>query len=192
MGRVCKYYSDWQQELFACAECGWTGTVSHEDLEVGDVAAIIECPKCYRSLGVVLYPNLEETKQAAAQGNAEAIQALPSFESRVERNWELLDRFDQEKLRSADQLPNLDGEALEFDWDFVKGNDGEFYQVISAGSVEVWRELAFFNNMRRFEEIKGMLRAKYGTRFKSLTPTAASIEWLSGDNLGRALEITYT
>ena len=63
--------------------------------------------------------------------------------------------------------------------------------MIRAGSVVVWRELAFFNNMRRFEEIKGMLRAKYGTRFKSLTPTPASIEWLSGDNLGKALQISY-
>ena len=54
MGKVCKYYSDWQKELFACGQCGWTGTVSHTDLEAGDVAAIIECPKCYRSLGVVL------------------------------------------------------------------------------------------------------------------------------------------
>jgi len=45
MGKVRKYYSDWQHELFACSECGWTGTVSHNDLEAGDVAAIIECPK---------------------------------------------------------------------------------------------------------------------------------------------------
>ena len=192
MGKVCKYYSDWQHEAFACAECGWTGTVSHGDLEVGDVAAIIECPQCYRSLGVVLYPNLQETKEAAAQGNEEAIKARPAFETRIKQNWELLDRFEQEKLRSADQLPDLDGESLEFDWDFVKGDDGEFYQVIRAGDVEAWRELAFFNNVPRFEEIKGLLRAKYGTRFKSLTPTAASIEWLSGDNLGQALRLTYT
>ena len=192
MGRVCKYYSDWQHEAFACSQCGWTGTVGHRDLEVGDVAAIIECPKCYRSLGVVLYPNIQETKEAAAQGNEEAIKALPAFETRIKDNWKLLDRFEQEKLHSADQLPNLVGESLEFEWDFVKGDDGEFYQVIRAGDVEAWRELAFFNNVPRFEEIKGILRAKYGTRFKSLTPTPASIEWLSGDNLGKALRLTYT
>ena len=191
MGKVCKYYSNWQHEVFTCSECGWTGNVSHEDLEAGDVAAIIECPKCYRSLGVLLYPNLEETKEAAANGNEEAIKGLPSFESRIERNWELLDRFEQEKLRSANQLPDLDGEALEFDWDFEKGEDGEFYQVIRTGDAEVWRELAFFNNVPRFEEIKGMLKAKYGTRFKSLTPIQASIEWLSGDNLGKALQISH-
>jgi hypothetical protein len=192
MGKVRKYYSDWQYEIFACAECRWTGTVSHKDLEAGDVAAIIECPKCYRSLGVVLYPNLQETKEAAANGNEEAIKALPSFECRIKDNWKLLERFDHEKLRRADQLPALDGESLEFDWDFAKGDDGEFYQLIRLGDVEVWRELAFFNNIQRFEEIKGMLRAKYGRRFKSLTPTDASLEWLSGDNLGRALQISYT
>jgi hypothetical protein len=62
--------------------------------------------------------------------------------------------------------------------------------VIRAGDVELWRELAFFNNLQRFEEIKGLLKAKYGTRFRSLTPTPASIEWLIGDNFGRALQIS--
>jgi hypothetical protein len=190
MGKVCKYYSEWQHEVFTCGQCGWTGTVGFKDLEAGDVAAIIECPACYRSLGVVRYPNLEETKEAAAQGNEEAIKALPSFESRVERNWELLDRFEKEKIWSTDQLPRLEGESLEFDWDFIKQEDGDFYQVIRAGDMEVWRELAFFNNMRRFEEFKELLRAKYGARFKSLTPTMASIEWLTGDNLGRAVQIS--
>jgi hypothetical protein len=191
MGKICKYYSDWQHEAFTCSQCGWTGTVGFGDLEAGDVAAIIECPKCYRSVGVVLYPSLQETREAAAQGNEEAIKALPSLESRIERNWELLHRFEREKIRSADQLPDLDGESLEFQWDFVRGTGGEFYQVIRLGDAEVWRELAFFNNLRRFEEIKGLLRVKYGERFKSLTPTNASMEWLSGDNLGRALEINY-
>ncbi len=133
MGKVRKYNSDWQHETFTCGQCGWTGKVGHEDLEAGDVAAIIECPKCYRSVGVVLYPNLDETKEAAATGNAEAIRALPSFAARIERNRELLDRFEKQKIRSADQLPNLDHESLEFDWDFVKGADGERYQVIRTG-----------------------------------------------------------
>src|ERR1022692_4526265 len=192
MGRVCKYYSDWQHEPFTCSQCGWTGTVGVEDLEVGDVAAIIECPKCYRSIGVVLFPNLQDTKEAAAQGNEKAIQALPGFGVRIERNWELLEKFEREKIRSADQLPDLEGESLEFQWGFVKGDDGEWYQSIRLRDVEVWRELAFFNNLQRFEEVKELLKAMYGTRFESLTPTLARIEWLSGDNLGKALQITYT
>jgi hypothetical protein len=81
----------------------------------------------------------------------------------------LLNRFEKGKLRSADQLPNLEGDSLELEWDFQTGDDGDWYQVIRAGDVELWRELAFFNNLRRFEEMKGLLKAKYGTRFKSLT-----------------------
>lgn len=192
MGKVCKYYSDWQDEVFTCRQCEWTGTVGVQDLEAGDVAAIIECPKCYKSLGVVLYPSLQDTREAAEQGHEEAIKALPEFESRINHNWELLERFEEEKLWGVDQLPNLEGEWLKFQWDFGKGSDGEFYQIIRAGDVEVWRELAFFNNMQRFEEIKDLLKAKYGSRFKSLIPTPASIEWLSGDNLGRALQISNT
>ena len=61
--------------------------------DVGDVgggAASIECPNCYRNLGVVIeFPNLKDTEEAAAQGNEEAIKALPSFESRVERQLEI-------------------------------------------------------------------------------------------------------
>jgi hypothetical protein len=162
MRKVYKYYSGWQYETLACEKCDWTGTVGFQDLEAGDVAAIIECPKCCASLGVLLYPNLQETKDAAAQGNEEAIKALPSFESRTQHNRELLEKFGKEKLRSADQLPDVAGNSLEFDWDFQKGNDGEWYQVISAGNFEVWRELAFFNSLRRFEEIKELLKAKYG------------------------------
>ena len=192
MSRVFKFYSNWQLEFFACAECGWTGKVGFEDLDVGDVAAIIECPKCYSRLGVVLYPNLEDTEEAAAQGKTEAIQMLPEFKARIEKNWKLLDRFEQEKIRSADQLPELERRSLEFQWDLVKGEDGEWYQSIRHRDSEVWRELAFFNNLNRFEETKELLKAKYGTRFKSLTPTQRSIEWLSGDNLGRALQITHT
>jgi hypothetical protein len=74
----------------------------------------------------------------------------------------------------------------------VKGDDGDFHQIIKVGDVELWRELAFFNNLRRFEEVKELLKARYGKRFRSLTPTRGSVEWLSGDNLGRALRISCT
>ena len=191
MGRAWKYYSNWQHEIFACAVCGWTGTVSHQDLDVGDAAAIIECPKCQKSLGVVLYPSLRDTREAAVQGDQGAIAALPGFAARVKKNWDLLKKFAQEKIDSADQLPELEGESLEFVWDFVNGSDGEYYQVIRAGEKELWWEFAFFNNLRRFEEVKHLLRKKYGARFKSLTPTAEAVEWLVGDNVGKAAALSY-
>jgi hypothetical protein len=108
------------------------------------------------SLGVVLYPNLQETKEAAAQGNDEAIKALRHSRggsSTIVHCW----TGSKRKNSAAPINCRTWGDSLEFEWDFQKGNDGEWYQVIRAGDVELWRELAFFNSPRRFEEIKGLL-----------------------------------
>ena len=187
------YYSNWQNEPVTCAGCGWTGRVSCND--VGDItsgAATIECPNCSRSLGTLLFPNLKETEEAAARGNEEAIAALPGFRQRVNHNWKLLERYEREKISSVDQLPELDGESLEFTWDFIKAPDAEYYQIIRQGKREVWREPAFFDNLQRFEELKQLLLQKYGARFHSLTPSDVSLEWLTSDNLGKALRLMST
>ena len=84
----------------------------------------------------------------------------------------------------------MEGEALEFTWDFAKAEDGEYYQTICLAERELWRELAFWSNVRRFEEVKGLLKEKYGARFRSLTPTDDSLEWLSGDNLSRLMHLS--
>ena len=190
MGKLWPYYSAWQKEKFQCQHCEWSGNVGFADLDYGsDSAALIECPQCYQSLGVVEFPNLKDTEEAAAQGNAEAIAALPDFRQRVNHNWELLEKFEREKITSVDQLPELQEESLEFVWDFVKATDGEYYQIIRLGERELWRELAFWNNLGRFEEVKGLLKQKYGTWFRSLTPTDDSLEWLTGDNAGRLMRL---
>ena len=83
--RAFKWYGGWQRQRLSCSRCGWTGIVETKDL--GDLfsdSATIECPRCYRSLGVVLFPNLRETEEAAAQANEEAIQALPEMKNRLE------------------------------------------------------------------------------------------------------------
>jgi hypothetical protein len=46
--------------------------------------------------------------------------------------------------------------------------------------------------MPRFNEIKDILREKYGAQFKSLTPTAWSLDWLTGDYFYRLKELTFT
>ena len=92
---------------------------------------------------------------------------------------------------SVDQIPELAGDGLEFIWDFTE-IDGEVYQLIRLGYAEIWREVAFFENIDRFNEIKELLRRKYGPRFKALTPSRASVEWLCGDNAGKLFQLSYT
>jgi hypothetical protein len=190
--RSFRWYSNWQQELLCCSWCGWVGNASVHHLEdAGAFGAIIQCPKCRRRMGEVLFPNLKDTEEAAAQGNTEAQLRLPELLRELEQAQHRFLKFEQQKIMRVDQIPELAGDSLEFIWDFAK-IDGENYQIIQTGNVEIWRELAFFENIDRFNEVKELLRRKYGSRFKALTPSRESLEWLCGDNAGKLFQLSYT
>jgi hypothetical protein len=187
-----KWYSNWRQELLCCSRCGWVGKVSLDDLEDPTACgASIECPQCHKRIGEVLFPNLRDTEEAAAQGNEAAIRELPKFREQTAHAQARIDRFKQEKIESVNQLPELNGEMLEFTWDIADAARDK-YQVIRLRDAELWRELAFFDNIPRFHQVKELLRKKYGTRFKMLKPTEASQEWLCGDNAGKLFRLDYT
>ena len=190
--RSFKWYSNWQQELLCCSRCGWVGNVSVRDLEdAGACGAAIQCPQCQRNIGEVLFPNLRDTQEAAAQGNEEARLQLPKLLEKLEQAEIRVARFERTKIVSIEQLPEQTGGDLDFIWDFVE-MDGESYQVIRLRDVELWRELAFFENIDRFNQVKELLRQKYGSRFKSLTPSRDSLEWMCGDNAGKLFRLSYT
>jgi len=81
--------------------------------------------------------------------------------------------------------------TLSFTWDLAEV-DGEPYQIIRAGDTEVWRELGFFNNISRFEEVRELLKQKYGKRVKSLKPTDGCWEWLCGDKAWTLSDLRFT
>jgi hypothetical protein len=133
-------------------------------------------------------------ERAAAEGNPEAIQDLPKKREWIRRMEARMNRFQSKHLHSVDQLPELEGESLEFTWDLEVhvGEEDEDYQIIRVGEVAVWRELAFFDNILRFNEIKDLLKRKYGTRFKSLTPTDGSLDFLTGDHFFKLKSLSWT
>ena len=142
-------------------------------------------------MGEVLFPNLKDTQEAAAEGNEEAQLRLPELLRELGQAQARIVRFEQQKIMRGDQLPELAGDGLEFIWDFTE-MDGEAYQMIQLGNAEIWRELAFFENIDRFNEVKELLRRKYGERFKFLTPSRDGPEWLCGDNAGKLFRLSYT
>jgi len=135
-------------------------------------------------------------EQAAAEGNPEAIQDLPKKREWIKRMEVRMNRFWSNHLHDLDQLPELEGESLEFTWDIAvhvdDENENEDYQIIKIGQREVWRELAFWDNILRFNEIKDLLKRKYGTRFKSLTPTDGSLDFLTGDHYFKVQTLSWT
>ena len=189
--RLYAWYSDWKLLQFTCQHCGWTGKGEKAfPNEVG----VMECPECDHGVAYVQFPSLRDTEQAAAAGDEEAIRDLPEKRERIRRLEARMNKFRSNHLHSLGQLPELEGESLEFTWDIAVhvGDENEDYQVIRVGEREVWRELAFWDNMVRFNEIKDLLKRKYGTRFKSLTPTDGSLDFLTGDHYFKLRTLSWT
>jgi hypothetical protein len=81
--------------------------------------------KCSKMLLVVPFPTAEQVKEAAAAGNVEAINELPLV-LRREALWE---RFERTKLKSPEQLPDLQEEEIDLIWD-TENAGGEHASVV--------------------------------------------------------------
>ena len=190
--KLYPWYSNWRILEFTCEHCGWTGKGEKTCPNEGGV---LECPRCDRGVAYVEFPNLKDVERAAAAGNEEAIRDLPEKRERIKRMEDRMNRFWSNHLHSLEQLPELEGvESLEFTWDIAVhvGDENEDHQIIRVGDREVWRELAFWGNMVRFNEIKDLLKQRYGTRFKSLTPTDGSLDFLTGDHYFKLQTLSWT
>lgn len=171
-----------------CGKCGWEGPASRGSVEYHRELFDVSCPKCDKMLLVVPYPTAAETEKAAAGGDKRALEDLPGVERRESR-WE---RAQETLLGPDSELPELAGDHLEFVWDIDNPDqherpDDEVWTVIRRGSTVVWREYAFWEGFERFDEVRDLLAARFGSRFAGLTPTPDSEMYLYGDNLGEKL-----
>lgn len=176
------YYDDWRNSILTCPVCGWQGRWEQANINHHSELMDAECPKCDSHppmLAIVSYATGAETKQAAKAGHPEAMRELGRVLQREQR----LESFERDKLKTVEQLPDLPDAACEFVWDIAEDEQDKF-QEIRLGDRLIWRELAFWENRTRFGEIENLLKQKYGTRFKSLTPTSGSEMWLWGDKSG--------
>jgi hypothetical protein len=68
-------------------------------------------------------------------------------------------------------------------WDELSNSDGENFVVIFNSEQEIWRELSWFENYKRFGEVAKILCQKYGKTLRDLVPTRRSELDLYGDRL---------
>jgi len=184
--KLLGYYEYAPDTPLECPDCGWSGTGKDASQEMHRDLFDVSCPRCDQMLLVVGFPTIEETRQAAAAGNPEAIKELPNaekIEHRTQRGAEL-------ELRNDTPLPELQGAKLEFAWDFEEA-DGESWTLIRCGEQTVWKELAYYEGWQRFNQVKQLLKQHY-EQFESLTPTDRSELYLFGDDLAAPGKIEPT
>jgi hypothetical protein len=177
MAETLTYYAYDEAAPLACRSCGWRGTMREGSREFYSELFDVSCPRCDTMLLIVPYPTPDEIRQAAAAGDVRALEELANLE-RAEGSRA---RFERVKLKRADELPDVEGDGLEFVWDWEGHEPGE--TVIRLGEREIWREPARWEGYERFDAVKAILKERYGSRFRSLTPTERSTLYLYGDGM---------
>lgn len=161
-------------------ECGTRFRVG-DGMEPYDCLYDVHCPGCERMVLVVAYPTPGQTRRAAAAGNPKALADLDDANA-VERRWR---RIEELELKSAEQLPPLDGDPIGLELDVVTAGgervgEERWFSVTREGR-EIWRELAIYEGMDRFVALRELLREAYAPRRVTLEVTDAAQRMLCGD-----------
>lgn len=168
-------YYDWMEQSHPCRHCGWQGPGKDRALlESFRECAEYGCPKCGEKLGVVAFPTHAEVKADPRADIADRM-VVEIQETR----WE---QHEATKLKSPEQLPDLDSDAIHLLWDEDGAQESDNV-LIKFGERVIWNEMAFYENYLRFEEIASILHQKYGKALKDLEPTKMSWLYLYGDSL---------
>ena len=178
---IRNYYDYDGSATIACPACGWSGTCSENEDYFSEVLDI-RCPDCDKMLLIVPYPTHAETRKAAAEG----IDAAKKNLKLVEEREAFFARAEEHSLTSPSLLPDLEGNELIIEWDFdekAKSTGGDRWTVLRHKGQEIWREVAFYEGINRFEEVLWILREKYGNCMAELRPTEDILIYLQCDDL---------
>lgn len=166
----------------SCSACGWEGTYGTASFEFYEELLEVECGGCGERIGRAWsYPTPSDIREAAAAGNPKAIKELSRLEEREARE----ELFAKTKLRRARQLPSVPGrEPFVVDWILDRGTEGDSWVVLRVGDQELWREIAHYEDLPRFQRIAKLLRRRYRRRLLELRPAEGEATvYILGDRL---------
>jgi len=172
------YYDDWKNAVLTCPECGWTGTFEQGDVEHYSELFDCSCPSCPYGptrpiLAIVSYPTIVEAEQnweKLSDSQRKQVTAIKASQA----------EFEGQKLRSADQLPEIEEPRIHIQWD----QDAEFGSILLRWRGQVlWTEPARWECVDRYAQVVDILKEKYGDRLYDVEPSRCSEMYLIGDRL---------
>ena len=161
--------------------CGWRGLGKETETELFDELFKFFCPKCGIGIGLVAYPFESETRDAADQGNPEAISELAG----IERGKIQAEKILRSQISQINELNDISDQDIDIEF-WLDGPDD--WLVISGNGAELGRELCFFESIEPIERLLPLLKEKFGNRLKTIRWERAEL-YLCGDksSLGRQI-----
>jgi len=166
------YFSNWRSRTWQCPECAWAGTGADLAMEQFAELQELHCPRCDHKFGLLLHPNLEETRAAAQAGNDEALKHLQVLEL-------LEGRLQQIEAAREAELPEVAGDRLTFHFTPEGGHDplSPHWLVLECDGKEIYREPSGYEGWRAIIDISERVLRTYPGR----------VAWIDPDNAGMAL-----
>jgi hypothetical protein len=174
MSKHFNYYDDWQSVELECPNCNWKGKFKEGSVGYYQELMDCSCPHCNfldaPILAIVSYPTRDEMSSSGRSEDVRYAEEVNQFQR----------KFEALKLRSKDQLPDVDAASFTLTWDFVV-TDGDRSIVIRCGDRILFSEPALWEGYERFERVCEIIRQKYGERVLDVVPTRSSELYLYGD-----------
>lgn len=165
-------YSDYRHYSLTCPACGWSGLGRDTCQNSGGMVMDLECPQCFKMIAIINFPTYHETLSKGSEEERQAVLRQINFQ----------EKFKRMSLKCPEELPNLEGEKLNFTFRSVTMK-GEDLNIIEYNGTEVWREPMVWEGYERFIEIGHIMKQRYGARMTDLIPDETAETFLYGDKL---------
>jgi hypothetical protein len=165
------YYEGWKEKEYSCEECDWKGSggTSNYGLFKRKMFVELYCPSCSAFLDLIILPESDHCGKGTETLTDEQKKALEEQKDQM--------RLYREKcLQSPDQLPEIADADFTLVWDQVEGDTR-----IMKDDMIIWSEPLAYEGFDRYERIALILKDKYGSRVRDLTPADRSLLFLHGD-----------
>lgn len=176
-----RWYEKWDKVELTCSHCGWHGSAHSKELEPrgsnDQNDCEFRCPQCSRLLLIIDYAatmdDILRNWDVIDQCTRSAVLSTP----------ERMEQFEQKKLTSPEQLPDLKKGAGFLTWDIVRHESGEISNIVKHGPRMVWIQPALWDGADEFVRVAKILAARYGKAISDIRITPAARMFLSDENV---------
>jgi len=165
------YYEGWKEKVITCEECGWQGSGGTCEPGTMHRKIFLElfCPSCHEIVDIIDFSSFKGCGKGHGDLSEDQKKALAEQEEEESKALALC-------LQSPDQLPDIPDDDFVLIWD----QDGGDTRIMK-GDLVIWSEPVAYEGFNRFERIAIIVKEKYGSRVKDLSPTDRSRLFLHGD-----------